>query len=279
MQKLVTSAAALLILFAHDVIADELIVYVDPEQAQEVIERNEMQYEELRWHSFPDHVRIAKINIPLLHELDVAFTITPFDDVLPVLVKSNGITRGKWAGTKTRGRIPEDALKEQLAGQGATEAIYDELLKQFNIVELGLRTVLLDRASGETIGYQGQYQIMPGGEEVGPVFSNVPVFAEEKVEEITIVYGNINVADTAGMPGLHRTYTIKPLDKDPEYVMIYEWDNSKNHHLMDPPHDPDAWDKSELGQKYARLREEKEAYLAKVAERIAERNRQRQEQD
>jgi hypothetical protein len=71
-----------------------------------------------------------------------------------------------------------------------------------------------------------------------------------------------------------RVYTIKPLNHNPQYVMIYEWDNSKNHHLMDPPHDPEAWALSELGQRYERLRMEKEAYLAEVAARIAQRKKQ-----
>ena len=71
-----------------------------------------------------------------------------------------------------------------------------------------------------------------------------------------------------------RVYTIKPLNHNPQYVMIYEWDNSKNHHLMDPPHDPEAWALSELGQRYERLRIEKEAYLAEVAARIAQRKKQ-----
>ena len=53
--------------------------------------------------------------------------------------------------------------------------------------------------------------------------------------------------------------------------MIYEWDNSKNHHLMDSPQDPEAWAQSELGQKYENLRKEKEAHLERVAERIANR--------
>ncbi len=61
--------------------------------------------------------------------------------------------------------------------------------------------------------------------------------------------------------------------------MVYEWDNSKNHHLMDPPHDPEAWAQSELGQKYESLRKEKEEHLARVAERIANRNKKWGEQN
>ena len=187
MQRLTLQVVFLQIFLANAVAADELIVFVHPEEAQEVIERNEMQYEEIRWHSFPDHIRIAKIRIELLHEPEAEFSITPFDDVSPVLVKSNGFTGKKWTGIKTRGGIPEDALKAQLERQGASSVIYDQMVRQFNTVELRVRTELRDRNTGEAIAYQGQYKLVPAGEEIGPVLSNVPVFSEERVEEISIV--------------------------------------------------------------------------------------------
>ena len=123
-----------------------------------MIERNEMQYEEFRWHSFPDHIRIAKIRIELLQEPEAEFSITPFDDVSPILVKSNGFTGTKWTGTKTRGGIPEDALKAELERQEAS-GIYDELVRQYNTVELRVLTELRNRDTGETIAYQGQYTL------------------------------------------------------------------------------------------------------------------------
>jgi len=135
------------------------------------------------------------------------------------------------------------------------------------------------RDTGEAVAYQGQYKLVPAGEEIGPVLGNVAVFSEEKVKELTNVYGTINVFDPQAGVGTLRSFAIKRLNNDAEYVMIYEWDNSKNHHLLDPPHDPEAWARSELGQQYERLRKEKEAYLAGVAERITNRNRKRAEQD
>lgn len=278
MQKITLQVAFLQMFIANAVIADELIVFVHPEEAQEVIERNEMQYEEIRWHSFPNHIRIAKIRIELLHEPEAEFSITPFDDVTPVFVKSDGITENKWTGIKTRGGIPEDVLKAELERQGAL-GIYDELVRQFNTVELWVGTELRDRDTGGAIAYRGQYKLVPAGQEIGPVLSNVPVFSEERVKELTYVYGTINVFDPLAGAGTLRTFTIKRLDNDAEYVMIYDWDNSKNHHLMEPPHDPEAWARSEMGQKYESLRKEKEAYLARVAERIAKRNQNRGEED
>ncbi|NNL50431.1 MAG: hypothetical protein HKO73_06400 [Woeseiaceae bacterium] len=270
--------AFLQIFIADAAFADELIVFVHPEEAQEVIERNEMQYEEIRWHSFPNHIRIAKIRVELLHEPGAEISITPFDDVTPVFVVSEGITESKWTGVKTRGGVPKDILKVELERQGAS-GIYDELVRQFNLVELRVGTVLRDRDTGEAIAYQGQYKLVPAGQEIGPILSNVPVFSEEQVKEQTYVYGTIKVLDPLAGAGTLRSFTIKRLDNDAEYVMIYEWDNSKNHYLMEPPHDPAAWAESELGQKYESLRKEKEAYLAQVAERIAKRNQSRGAQD
>lgn len=278
MQKMTLQVAFLQMLFANAAAADELIIFVHPEEAQEVIDRNEMQYEEIRWHSFPNHIRIAKIRIELLHEPEAEFSITPFDDVTPIFVKSGGITEKKWTGVKTRGGIPEDVLKAELERQGAS-GIHDDLVRQFNTVELWVRTELRDRDTGDAIAYQGQYKLVPAGQEIGPVVSNVPVFSEEQVKEVIDVYGTINVFGPPAGAGSLRSFTIKGLENDAEYVMIYEWDNSKNHHLMEPPHDPEAWARSELGQKYESLRKEKEAYLARVAERIANRNQKRGEQD
>lgn len=278
MQKITIQVALLQVFIANAVIADELIVFVDPEKAQHVIERNEMQYEEIRWHSFPGHVRVAKIRIDLLHEPAAEFSITPFDDVTPVLVKSQGIMERKWIGVITRGGIPEDALIAELERQGeGASAVYDELIRMFNTVELQVGTSLRDRNTGEAIAYQGQYELLPAGQEVGPAFSNVPVFSAQHVEELTYVNGTINVIEP--LAGTWRSFTIKRLDNDADYVMIYEWDKSRNHHRMEAPHDPEAWALSELGQKYESLRVEKEAYMQRVAERIAKRNQDRGEQD
>jgi len=71
-----------------------------------------------------------------------------------------------------------------------------------------------------------------------------------------------------------RVYTIKPLNHNPQYVMIYEWDNSKNHHFLDGPHDPEAFEKSALGKKFKALREDKSRHMQEAADRIAERNQQ-----
>ena len=258
MHKLSSQVAFLYLLWANAALADDLIVHVQPDEAQQVIERNEMQYEEILWHSFPDHVRIARIKKELLDGPDAEFSITLFDDVPPVSVKSTGFDKRKWTGIKTQGGIPEDALRASLESQGTPESVIDQLVKQFNIVELWVHAELTDRISGEAVAYHGQYKIVPAGEVFGPVLSNVPVFSEEQVVEIISVYGDINVIDPAAAPAPYRTFTIKRLDDDPEYVMIYEWDISKNHHLMEAPRDPVAWSQSELGRKYARLREEKE---------------------
>jgi len=271
MQKIILPLAFLHVFISNAAIADELIEFVGPEESQKVIERNEMQYEEIRWHSVPNHIRIAKIRIELLYDPEAEFSITPFDDVAPVLVKSESISDHKWTGVKTRGGIPKDVLKAELERQGALW-MHDELARQFNTVELRIRTDLRDRTTGNAIAYQGQYKLVPAGQEIGPVLSDVPVFSEEQVKEQTYVYGTVNVLDPLAGAGNLLSFTIKPLDNDAEYVMIYEWDDSKNHHLMEAPHDPEAWARSDLGQKYEGLRKEKEAYLARVAERIAERN-------
>ena len=148
------------------------------------------------------------------------------------------------------------------------------MIRQFNSVELWVSTELRDRESGYAVAHQGQYKVSPAGDDVGQEFSNVPVYSAQQVKEITDIHGSINLIDPAAAPVPYRTFTIRRLDNDPEYVMIYEWDNSKDHHLTDLPHDPVAWEQSELGKKYARLRKEKEAYLAKVTERIAQRTKE-----
>ena len=274
MQKLTFPITFVQIFLANAVLADELIVYVHPEEAQEVIERNEMQFEEIRWYSFPDHIRIAKIRTELLLQPDAEFSITLFDDVPPISVKSNGLTGRKWTGVKTQGGIPEEALKSSLESQGAS-GIIDPLIRKFNTVELWVQTYFRDRRPDESIAYQGQFIGVPDGQDAESALSNVPVFVEEQVKEISGVYGHIYVFDPVSGTSPLRAFTIKRPDNDSEYVMIYEFDNSKNDHLTDAPHDPVAWAQSELGQKYARLREEKEAYLAGVAKRIAERNKKR----
>lgn len=279
MQRLVRLLAVLSILAPGVLLGRELILNVEPEQAREVIERNEMQYEELRWHSFPDHFRIAKIDAKLLREPGVEFTITFFDDEQPVHVRSNGLDGNRWTGAKTSGGVPEVALRAELEAQGTSDTLTEQLIKLFNAVELQVHTVLTDRDSGAAIAYQGQYQVVPAGDGVSEWVSDVPVFPNDRVREVTSVHGEINVVDLGATPVMYRTFTIRPLEENPEYVMIYEWDNSKNHHLMEPPNDPEAWAKSELGQRYAKLRKEKEAYLSQVAERIAERNTDQQDPD
>jgi hypothetical protein len=272
-QKLIWLVIILQLFGAVSAAAGELIVDVYPEQVRKVIERNEMQYEEYRWHSYADRIRIAKINIDLLRQSDKTITITPFIDRPPIVVTSAGIEDSRWTGEKTQGAIPEETLKAALEKQGHPE-VFDVIMQQYNRVELYVKNVFKDQHTGKYTRIPADYEIVPAGSEIGDVFSNVPIFREEDVEIVTQVYGTINVLDDPSSQGKHRSYTIKLLENDAEYVMVYEWDNSKNHHLMEPPNDPEAWAQSELGQKYERLRKEKEEYMADVAERIAQRNKQ-----
>ena len=251
---------------------EELIAYVPPESAQTIIERNEMRYEEYRWHSYPDRIRIAKININLLQQPGKTISITPFIDVPSIVVTSMGIEGSKWTGNKTQGTIPEGALKAELEKQGHPELV-DEIIRLYNRVELRIKRVFKDRHTGKYTQIPANYEIVPAGGEIGDVFTNVPILKEEDVEIVMQVYGTISTFDDPSGSGKPRSYTIKLLENDAEYVMVYEWDNSKNHHLMDSLHDPEAWAQSELGQKYESLRKQKEAHLAQVAERIAKRNK------
>ncbi len=119
-------AATLMILLADLLLTQELVVDVPPERARELFERNEMQYEELRWHSFPDRVRIAGIDRGILREPGLEFTIMPFENEPPILVRSNGVDGNRWNGSKTTKRIPEDILRTALEAQGAPEVLYNE---------------------------------------------------------------------------------------------------------------------------------------------------------
>jgi len=117
-QKLTLLVATVQLFWTSAATADDLIISVHPDEAQKLIERNEMQYEEIRWHSFPDRVRIARIEAALLHEPEAEFSISPFSDIPPVIVKSKGLDKGKWTGIKTRGGIPESTLRTSLETQG-----------------------------------------------------------------------------------------------------------------------------------------------------------------
>lgn len=271
--KASSTLACLSSAFFGDAMAlEELILDVPAEEAQTVIERNEMRYEEHRWHSFPDRIRIAKIDVDLLQQPDSTISITPFADVPPIVVKSIGAEGPKWIAKKTQGIIPEDALRSELGKQAPPEAI-DAIIQLHNRVELNITRVFKDRRTGKYSPVPAAYKIVASREEIGDVMTNVPVLREEDVEIVTQVYGTVNTFDDPTSPGRPRSYTIKLLENDADYVMVYEWDNAKNHHHMEPPADPEAWAKSERGQKYERLRKEKEAYLARVAERISEREK------
>jgi len=262
-----------IVYFGDAIAAEGLIEFVAPDEARAVIERNEMQYEEHRWHSYPERIRIAKINIDLLWQSDTTISITPFNDLPSTVVNSRGINGSKWTGEKAQGTIPERALESALKKQGHPE-LFDAIVQRYNRVELRLNGVVKDKNTGEYGQLPADYEIIPAGQEIGDVFGNVPVFRGEDIEIVTQVSGTISSLNNLTGSGAPRSYSIKPLANDAEYVMIYEWDNSKNHHLMEPPHDPETWALSELGQKYERLRKEKDAYLAKVAARIAQREKQ-----
>lgn len=269
---------ALTILFANAMAAEELIVYVSPEGSQEVIERNEMQYEEYKWHSFPNRIRIAKINIDLLKEPGKVITITPFDDVPAIFFTSKGIHGSKWEGERIQERVPEEPLKEAAEGH---QIVFETLRRMFNVAELNIGQVFKDPQTGEYSVIPAEYETLPIGHAIGERFGFIPVVRED-VEIITKVYGSIgtSMSPDAMRLGKPHYYTIMPLYNDAEYVIIYEWDNSKNHHLLDQsPDDVEAYEQSEMGQRYRQLREEKADYMARVAERIANRDKNKEQQE
>lgn len=255
--------------------AEELILYVPPEEAKAVIERNEMQYEEYNWHSFPDRIRIAKINISLLKKAGKNLQITPFDDVTPIIFTSKGIRGSKWKGERIQGKMPEEPLREAATGDQAT---FDLLKQALNVAELNIVEVFKDPQTGEYVVVPADFETLPTGHNIGERVGTVPVVPED-VEVITKVYGSISTSrfPEALVQGKPHDYSIKPLYNDVEYVIIYEWDVSKDYHLLEALEDSGAFEQSEMGQRYKQLREDKAAYMARVSERIANRNKSKEE--
>jgi len=72
-----------------------------------------------------------------------------------------------------------------------------------------------------------------------------------------------------------HVYTVTPLIRHPEYVVIHERDRSRDHMLFEPPNDPDAYYATEGGAKIKRLREEKAEHRRQAQARIDARNKSR----
>lgn len=261
----------LAVLAVAEAAAGELVLTVPADVEKALVERNELQYEEYKWHSKPGRIRVARIDTGILDEPGSEITFTPFPDVPSISFVSRGLAGTVWTGERTVGRIPEQAINEATA---EIPQVRDVLDRMFNKVELHVEPIIRDPQTGDFMALPADYEQLAPGELPGERFGSAPVIPAD-ADVIHRVYGSVLNDPSRGAvnAAARREFTIKPLNEDPGYVLIYEWDSSKDHHLLEPPADPAAFEASPLGQKYKRLREDKAAHMKRVAERIAARQK------
>ncbi|MDH3430099.1 MAG: hypothetical protein OEM60_01280 [Gammaproteobacteria bacterium] len=271
MTATVFAAALLTVLTDAETAAAELVITVPAEEQKSLIERNELQYEEYKWHSKSGRIRIAKIDAGILQKSGANVTFTPFSNGPSIPLASRGLKGSRWTGERTTGRIPEQAINDATANVPQLSKTIDRV---FNKVELNVESVIKDPQSGEYVALPANYERLAPGQSPGDRFGDAPVIPAD-ADIIYRVYGSIaqDPSRAAANGAARREFSIKPLYNDPGYVLIYEWDSSKDHHLLEPPADPEAFEASPLGQEYMRLREEKAAHMQRVEERIAARKK------
>jgi len=131
---------------------EELFIYVPPEEAQAVIVQDEMKYEEYKWYSMPNRIRIAKINANALREpANTTIKMTFFPGSSPSnVILSNGITGGKWTGRRSSEKIPKADLEEALKAQ-KTEHMLDSIDRHFNRTEFSVSTWIKNPETGDPV--------------------------------------------------------------------------------------------------------------------------------
>jgi hypothetical protein len=140
----------------------EIVIDVPDGEAQTILQSyaaDELAYAETSWDS-SGRIRLARINSAALKQAGVEVQFTPFADVDPIVMVSQGIDGHAWTGERVFNRIDgfdehgqmADAIKNHPEIKKMGTTVTDDILRRItdvNTVKLGIKQYLKDPNTGD----------------------------------------------------------------------------------------------------------------------------------